>query len=142
MKAEGKESNLSDILKEYWDKLPERVKEVANEARILRWIDQELGEELRAHCVPAYISEEPAKKDKDPDGRTLLIFYADSGTARMAVKVFAGELINKLAKVHSVKIDEVKVFIRASRVIKRTRLALTGRFPKGAPQNDELGDEA
>ncbi len=106
------ESPLSDILKDYWSKLPHTVKEEVEKLRILSRIYYQFPESLQRHCVPAYLYEAISIKNEGSQSRRVLVVYADTSTAMMAFKVLANTLIRNLRETERIEIDDVKLLLR------------------------------
>jgi len=120
--AVGGETPLGEILKRYWDSLPERVKKLAAEEQELYLAFLALDESLRPYAVPTHIREE----DEGDGPRRILVILAASSVVRMALRSNARELRERLGKELSIRVDEIEVYLRPAEEVARIRKRLTG----------------
>jgi len=116
------ESRLGDILRRYWDSLPKRVKQLADEEQELHLAFLALDESLRPYATPSVIREEVDAGQS----RRILVLMVSSSVARMALKSSARELRARLERDYGVEVDEVEVHLRPEEEVKRIRKRLMG----------------
>jgi len=117
----SQESRLGDILRRYWDSLPERVKKLAAEEQELYLAYLALDESLRPHAVPSAIREQT----EGGQARRVLTLMVSGSLAQMALKSRIPEFRERLRRELGVEV-EVEVYLRPDDEVKRVRKRLTG----------------
>ena len=99
-----KDSSLGDLLRSYWNSLPEGKKRKADRKRQLLAAFSLVDDNLQALSAPAALLQE--------EGREILLLYAANTTALKALKQRARELPGEIEEVLGLRVDEVRVKLR------------------------------
>ena len=100
----AKDSSLGDLLRSYWDSLPEDKKRKADRKRQLLAAFSLVDDSLQALSAPAALLQE--------EGKEILVLYAANTTALKALKQRARELPGEIEEVLGLRVDEVRVMLR------------------------------
>ena len=100
----AKDSSLGDLLRSYWDSLPEDKKRKADRKRQLIAAFSLVDHPLQALSAPAALLQE--------EGKEILVLYAANMTALKALKQRARELPGEIEEVLGLRVDEVRVMLR------------------------------
>ncbi len=106
-------SKLGDILKAYWESLPEKARTKGERRRLLLDAFALVDDELQGFSAPAALLKE--------GGREILVLYAGNTTAAEALRVRARDLPEEIAQALGIQIDEVRVRLRPQSTIDRMR---------------------
>jgi|GEM_PF-2288769 len=99
-----KDSSLGDLLRSYWDSLPEGKKRKADRKRQLLAAFSLVDDSLQALSAPAALLQE--------EGKEILVLYAANTTALKALKQRARELPGEIEEVLGLRVDDVRVMLR------------------------------
>lgn len=122
-----KDSSLGDLLRSYWDSLPEGKKRKADRKRQLLAAFSLVDDSLQALSAPAALLQE--------EGREILLLYAANTTALKALKQRARELPGEIEEVLGLHVDEVRVKLRPKSQIDAMR-RMTEAKGKKLPKQD------
>jgi len=109
--AEG--SKLGDILKSYWESLPEKTRTKGDQRRLLLDAFALVDDELQGFSAPAALFSEGDKE--------ILVLFAGNSTAAEALRIRARDLPEEIAQALGLQIDEVRVRLRPQSTIDRMR---------------------
>ncbi|OGK11203.1 MAG: hypothetical protein A2Y63_01400 [Candidatus Riflebacteria bacterium RBG_13_59_9] len=98
------ESSLGDVLRAYWDSLPENKKRKLNRTRHLLAAFSLIDDRLQGFSAPAALLEE--------NGREILVLFASNSTALKALRHRARDLPTQIEEVLGLHVDEVRVAFR------------------------------
>jgi len=99
-----KDSSLGDLLRSYWNSLPEGKKRKADRKRQLLAAFSLVDDSLQALSAPAALLQE--------EGKEILVLYAANTTVLKALKQRARELPGEIEEVLGLRVDEVRVKLR------------------------------
>jgi len=99
-----KNSSLGDLLRSYWDSLPEGKKRKADRKRQLLAAFSLVDDSLQSLSAPAALLQE--------EGKEILVLYAANTTALTALKQRAREMPQEIEDVLGLRVDEVRVKLR------------------------------
>ena len=108
-----KESTLGDLLRAYWDSLPEEKRAIADRKKLLLEAFTIVDEELQPFSAPAALLEE--------NGREVLVLFASNTVALRALRQRARSLREEVEAVLGLHVDEVRVALRAKSQIDHMR---------------------
>jgi hypothetical protein len=120
-----KESSLGDVLRSYWDSLPEGKKRKAKRKRQLLAAFSLVDDTLQPFSAPAALMQE--------EGKEILVLYAANSTALKALKQRARELPREIEELLGLHVDEVRVMLRPQSQIDAMRRSteIKGKKPGG-----------
>lgn len=122
-----KDSSLGDLLRSYWNSLPEGKKRKADRKRQLLAAFSLVDDSLQALSAPAALLQE--------EGKEILVLYAANTTALKALKQRARELPQEIEEVLGLRVDEVRVKLRPKSQIDAMR-RMAGAKGKKPPKQD------
>jgi adenylate kinase family enzyme len=122
-----KESSLGDLLRSYWDSLPEEKKRKAERKRQLLAAFSLVDDTLQPFSAPAALMQEEEKE--------ILVLYAANTTALKALKQRARELPREIEELLGLHVDEVRVILRPQSQIDAMR-RMTGIKTKSRDDQD------
>ncbi len=117
-----KESSLGDLLKSYWDTLPEEKKRKAERKRQMLAAFSLVDDTLQPFSAPAALMQE--------EGKEILVLYAANSTALKALKQRALNLPREIEELLGLHVDEVRVMLRPQSQIDAMRRSTEVRGKK------------
>ena len=116
-------SKLGDILKSYWESLPEKTRTKGERRQLLLDTFALVDDELKGFSAPAALFREGEKE--------ILVLYAGNSTAAEALRIRARDLPEEIAQALGLQIDEVRVRLQPQSTIDKMR-----RRKRDSPEQD------
>lgn len=106
-------SKLGDILKSYWESLPEKTRTKGDRRQLLLDAFALVDDELQGFSAPAALYREGEKE--------ILVLFAGNSTVADALRIRARDLPDEIAQALGLRVDEVRVTLRPQSTIERMR---------------------
>jgi adenylate kinase family enzyme len=100
----AKDTSLGDLLRAYWQTLPQEKKDQADRKRLLLEAFTLVDDSLQPFTAPAALLEE--------GGRDILVLFASNTIALRALRQRAKHLREEIEAVLGLRVDEVRVALR------------------------------